>query len=269
SVRDSVRVRRERAMETRPDTFGLRVDSLRILRAVPRPGAASPPWIVVLSDFQCEPCRRFGLEVIPALRRDIEREGIAHLAFVNAPQPEHFNARFAALAALCAASAGRFWAMHDTLFATLPRWDRDPDPRAFMDSLAVAVGVPAATQRDCTERLRLLHLLDADVRRSARVRGADLPVVYVGDALLPPGDRTLEGVRRAVARAAGAGMAGIGVVTVGERPTRVAVAAMFALGAGMYVGAASAWATAGAAATAAVALAGLARLLPAVRRELA
>lgn len=71
------------------------------------------------------------------------------------------------------------------------------------------------------------------------------------------------------ARAAGAGMAGIGVVTVGERPTRVAVAAMFALGAGMYLGAASAWATAGAAATAAVALAGLARLLPAVRRELA
>lgn len=205
SVRDSVRARRERAMQTRPDTFGLRVDSLRVLRARPRAASATdaaPPWVVVISDFQCESCRRFGLEVVPALRRDIEVDGIANLAFVNAPQETHFNARFAALAALCAASADRFWAMHDTLFATLPRWARDADPRPFMDSLAVAVGVPEATQRDCIDRHRLLHLLDADVRRSAQAGATDLPAVYVGDVLLPPAERTIEGVRRAVARAA-------------------------------------------------------------------
>lgn len=71
------------------------------------------------------------------------------------------------------------------------------------------------------------------------------------------------------ARAAAAGMAGIGVVTVGERPARVVVAAMFTLGAGIHVAAASAWVTAGAALTGAAALTGLAQLLPAVRRGLA
>jgi len=201
SVRDSVRLRRERAMATRPDTFGLRVDSLRVLRAAARPGVAEAPWVVVISDFQCEACRRFGLEVIPQLRRDIARDGVANLAFVNAPQESHFNARFAALAALCAASAGRFWAMHDTLFATLPRWERDPDPRAFMDSLAIAVGADPDAQRDCVARDRLLHLLDGDLRRSAQAGATDLPVVFVGEQRLSPGDRTLDGVRRALARA--------------------------------------------------------------------
>lgn len=70
------------------------------------------------------------------------------------------------------------------------------------------------------------------------------------------------------ARATVAGMAGVGVVTVSERPTRVVVAALFCLGAGLHPSAAQAWGTAGASATAVLGLVGLAQLLPAVRRSL-
>ncbi|MEH3075856.1 MAG: CDP-alcohol phosphatidyltransferase family protein [Quadrisphaera sp.] len=70
------------------------------------------------------------------------------------------------------------------------------------------------------------------------------------------------------ARAQGEGMTGPGAVTVSERPTRVLVAAMFALGCGVYPGAATTWAAAGAWVGAAAALVGLVQLLVAVRREL-
>jgi phosphatidylglycerophosphate synthase len=70
------------------------------------------------------------------------------------------------------------------------------------------------------------------------------------------------------ARAAAAGMAGIGVVTVSERPTRVTVTAACLLGAGLFPGAAAAWATAGAAAWVVLGGAGLAQLLIVVRRRL-
>lgn len=70
------------------------------------------------------------------------------------------------------------------------------------------------------------------------------------------------------ARAGAAGMTGVARVTVGERPTRAVVVALFALGAGLYPAAAGGWATAGAAALVGVGVAGLAQLVPAVRREL-
>ena len=70
------------------------------------------------------------------------------------------------------------------------------------------------------------------------------------------------------ARATAAGMRGVGVVSVGERPTRVVVVALFALGAGLYPQVSPQWATAGAAALLTLGIAGLAQLLPVVRRSL-
>jgi phosphatidylglycerophosphate synthase len=71
------------------------------------------------------------------------------------------------------------------------------------------------------------------------------------------------------ARAAAAGMDEVGVVTVWERPSRVIATAMFCLGAGLYVGAARGWATAGAAAWVGLGAVGLVQLLVVVRRRLA
>ena len=199
SIRDSIRVRREARIASRPDTFGTRVDSMRILAP---PSAVAAPWVIVISDFQCGRCRDFALSVLSALRHDIAERGIARLAFVNYPQEIHFSARFAAHAALCAASAGRFWEMHDSLFSTQSRWDRLPDPRAFMDSLAEVAGVPREVQRRCTERQSLLRLLDGDVRRSEQAGAGDPPTVLVGQRRLPPSELSLEGVRRAIAEEA-------------------------------------------------------------------
>ena len=70
------------------------------------------------------------------------------------------------------------------------------------------------------------------------------------------------------ARATAAGMRGVGVVSVGERPTRVVVVALFALAAGLYPQVSPQWATAGAGALLTLGLAGLAQLLPVVRRSL-
>ena len=70
------------------------------------------------------------------------------------------------------------------------------------------------------------------------------------------------------ARAGAAGMLEVGVVTVAERPTRVIIAAMFLLGAGVYPFAAADWALAGGAAWLGVGLVGLTQLVVVVRRRL-
>ena len=70
------------------------------------------------------------------------------------------------------------------------------------------------------------------------------------------------------ARATAVGMDDIGVVTVGERPTRVIVVAMVLLAAGIYVARSSTWATGGALALLTLGVVGLAQLLVVVHRRL-
>ena len=70
------------------------------------------------------------------------------------------------------------------------------------------------------------------------------------------------------ARAGQAGMTGIGVVTVWERPTRVIATAMFLLGAGIYLDDAAGWATAGALVWAVLGVVGFVQIVVVVRRRL-
>jgi CDP-diacylglycerol--glycerol-3-phosphate 3-phosphatidyltransferase len=70
------------------------------------------------------------------------------------------------------------------------------------------------------------------------------------------------------ARAVGAGMPDAGAITVAERPSRVAGAAMFLLACGVHPSSAATWATVGAWLGVAVGVIGLVQLLVAVRRAL-
>ena len=178
-MEDSLRARRSAKLATRPDTFGARVDLSRI--AGP---ATAPVWIVVVSDFQCAPCREFATTLLLAIRRDYVDRGSARLAFVNFPQDQHFNARFAAHAALCAGASGHFWAMHDSLFVTQAHWARSDDPRPFMDDMAISIGANASEQRSCTERNRLFNLMAGDRDRSLTSGVTELPTVLIGEEKL-------------------------------------------------------------------------------------
>ncbi len=75
----------------------------------------APVNIVEFSDFQCPYCSR----VVPVLK-EIEHRypGKVRVAFRHYPLPFHAQAAKAAEAAECARDQGKFWEMHDKLFAT-------------------------------------------------------------------------------------------------------------------------------------------------------
>ena len=84
----------------------------------------SPDAIVMVqeySDFQCPFCRRWYDTTLPVLRQQIG-EDVA-LAFLHFPLVRiHPNAGNAHLAAECANQQGKFWEMHDLLFARQAEW---------------------------------------------------------------------------------------------------------------------------------------------------
>lgn len=79
-----------------------------------RGSAGAPITVVEFSDFQCPFCSR----VQSSVQRLQQVYGAkVRLVFKQYPLAMHQHARFAAEAALCAGQQGKFWEMHDWLFA--------------------------------------------------------------------------------------------------------------------------------------------------------
>jgi predicted DsbA family dithiol-disulfide isomerase len=81
----------------------------------PSLGAADAPvTIVAFSDYECPYCQKAD----PAVKEVLQAyKGKVRLVYKEFPLPNHPNAQKASEAALCAHEQGKYWEMHDKLFA--------------------------------------------------------------------------------------------------------------------------------------------------------
>jgi protein-disulfide isomerase len=79
--------------------------------------------IIEFSDFQCPFCTRVN-PTIKSILEDPKYKGKVRVAFKQLPLPFHSKAKPAAAASLAAGEQGKFWEMHDTLFANQKKLDR-------------------------------------------------------------------------------------------------------------------------------------------------
>ncbi len=90
----------------------------------------APVTIAIFSDFQCPFCSR----VVPTIH-DLEKQygNKLKIAFKHQPLPFHNNARIAAAASMAANEQGKFWEMHDKMFANQGALDRQNLERYAQD----------------------------------------------------------------------------------------------------------------------------------------
>jgi protein-disulfide isomerase len=101
-----------------PDTKVYKVDAGDAPSVGPK---SAPVQIVEFSDFQCPFCSR----VVPTVKQIEEKyAGKVHFSFRNYPLPFHQNAQIAAEAGAAANAQGKFWQMHDKMFANQQALDR-------------------------------------------------------------------------------------------------------------------------------------------------
>jgi protein-disulfide isomerase len=88
-----------------------------------RDGAsAARVGVIEFSDFECPYCGEFSRLVLPGVRTRFIRPGTAWWEFRHFPLTIHRRAIKAATVASCAGRQGRFWEMHDALFAKPELW---------------------------------------------------------------------------------------------------------------------------------------------------
>jgi protein-disulfide isomerase len=88
----------------------------------PRLGSATAKiGIVEFSDYQCFYCRDFHRKQFERLKKEYIDTGVVQFIYKDLPLRMHPQAVPAAMAAHCAGAQGRFWDMHDALFANQDR----------------------------------------------------------------------------------------------------------------------------------------------------
>jgi len=113
------------------------VEPIRIVDGATLGRADAPVIVMEFSDLQCPFCAKFTRDSFPTIRREYIDNGRVQLWFRHLPLDRiHPRARPAALAAECARSGGRFWEMHDRLFANPNRLE-DADLASHAQALGL------------------------------------------------------------------------------------------------------------------------------------
>lgn len=150
-----------------------------------RGSATAPVWLIEISDFQCPYCKQWHDETYATIDREYVQTGKVRIAYLNFPLSSiHANARAASEAAMCASAQGKFWELHESLFATQTSWERAANPVPAFDSLAVAAGVEPTAWRSCMSTHATAKIIDADHDRSSRAGVQSTPSFFIGDRAL-------------------------------------------------------------------------------------
>lgn len=106
--------------------------------------ANAPVTLIEYSDFTCGYCLKFFRETWPRIQARYVDTGKVKFLYRDYPRADQGPGLDAALAARCAGGQGKYWAMHDRLFAEGGRIDQ-----AVILRHAVAIGLTQATFDRC------------------------------------------------------------------------------------------------------------------------
>jgi protein-disulfide isomerase len=141
-----------------------------------RGNAAAKITIVEVSDYHCPFCRRQTLQTLPQLMTDYVNSGKVKYVFVDYPIAQlHPDAFQSHEAADCAGDQGKYWQMHDSLFANPPAKDD-----AALTALARAIGANTASFTACLASGRHAAPVQASVARMEQLGIGGTPMTLIG-----------------------------------------------------------------------------------------
>lgn len=135
----------------------------------PQKGAsAAKVALLEFSEFQCPYCARFARDTWPQLQKEYVDTGRVKHVWLDLPLDNHKNAQKAAEAAHCAGEHGRFWEMHDRMFADQKQLDVPS-----LAGHAEALGLDRGAFLQCVESGRFAEEIRRDGvhARSASITG--------------------------------------------------------------------------------------------------
>ena len=113
-------------------------------------GSPTAPVVVVnFSDFGCPFCGSFARQTQPDIEKEYVETGKVFFKYVPFVMGMFPNGDEAAHAGECAAEQGRFWPMHDALYASQTEWKKARDPLPAFERYAREAGLDVSRFAKC------------------------------------------------------------------------------------------------------------------------
>ncbi len=145
--------------------------------------------LVEFSEFQCPFCGRHVRETYPQLEKEYIQTGKVKYVFRDLPlESIHKNAFKASEAAHCAGEQGKFWEMHDRLFAN----QNSLEP-AMLTAHAQAVGVDTKKFQACLDAGKYAADIRKDINEANKLGITGTPTTVIG--MTQPNDPKVKIVR--------------------------------------------------------------------------
>ncbi|HZI09978.1 MAG TPA: DsbA family protein, partial [Myxococcus sp.] len=144
----------------------------------PSKGAAegAPITIVEFSDFQCPFCSRANASVDQVMK---EYSGKVRLVFRHFPLDFHKEAQKASEASLCAHDQGKFWEMHDLLFANQQQLGV-----ADLKKHATTLKLDTAKFNKCLDSGEKAQIVKDDMAEGQKAGVSGTPAFFINGILL-------------------------------------------------------------------------------------
>jgi protein-disulfide isomerase len=137
--------------------------------------AAAKVAVIEYSDFQCSFCGKYDRETYPQIQDEYLKTGKIRYVFHDLPLDFHENAFKAAVAARCAGEQGKFWEMHDRLFA-----NQTALSQADLLKHAAAISLDAPRFQQCVESDRLAADIRSDITEANNAGMSGTPTFLIG-----------------------------------------------------------------------------------------
>ncbi len=138
--------------------------------------ADAPIQIVEFSDFDCPYCQR----ATGTMAQLLDRYGDQiRFVYKDYPLPSHPNAFKAAEAGKCANAQGKFWELHDKMFASQGSLDI-----ASLKTYASELGLDTAAFASCLDDGRYTQRVQQDLATGARYGVSSTPTVFINGRLV-------------------------------------------------------------------------------------
>ena len=132
--------------------------------------------LVEFSDYQCPFCERYFRETLPEIEKDYIKTGKLKYVFRDIPiEAAHKDAFKAAEAAGCAFDQGKFWEMHDRLFA-----NQTALGLSDLAQHAQAIGLDVPKFQQCLDRGEYTTEVRKDMADGQKAGMTLTPTFYLG-----------------------------------------------------------------------------------------
>lgn len=147
----------------------------------------APVQVLEFADFECPSCGYFAAVTGPDVMKRLVESGEVAFRFFDFPLDMHPNAIPAHNAGQCANEQGKFWEMHDQIFAGQFEWNTQAtkNPKKIFKGYAQNAGLDVAKWEECFDSGRMLPQILANRKEGERLRVTSTPTFIIGGRMVP------------------------------------------------------------------------------------